>query len=47
MTALVGKYHDEGAERGRSHRVVVAVHPSVKPEPAQRDTAAGPEAAGS
>ena len=29
VTALVGKYHDEGAEGGRDHRVVVAVHPSV------------------
>jgi DNA-binding transcriptional ArsR family regulator len=30
VTALVSKYHDESAERGRDHRVVVAVHPSVK-----------------
>ncbi|MFB9908775.1 ArsR/SmtB family transcription factor [Allokutzneria oryzae] len=30
VRALVGKYHDEKAEGGRSHRVVVAVHPSVK-----------------
>ncbi len=29
VTALVGKYHDEGAEGGRDHRVIVAVHPSV------------------
>lgn len=26
---LVGKYHDEHAEHGRAHRIVVAVHPSV------------------
>lgn len=26
---LVGKYHDEHAEGGRAHRIVVAVHPSV------------------
>jgi DNA-binding transcriptional ArsR family regulator len=32
VTALVGKYHDETAERGRDHRVVVAIHPSVKPQ---------------
>jgi DNA-binding transcriptional ArsR family regulator len=32
VTALIGKYHDEGAERGRDHRVIVAVHPSPKPE---------------
>jgi DNA-binding transcriptional ArsR family regulator len=30
VTALVSKYHDESAERGRDHRIVVAVHPSVK-----------------
>lgn len=30
VTTLVAKYHDEGAEGGRDHRVVVAVHPSVK-----------------
>ncbi|MEO5875477.1 MAG: helix-turn-helix domain-containing protein [Streptosporangiaceae bacterium] len=32
VTALVSKYHDESAEGGRDHRVVVAVHPSVKME---------------
>lgn len=30
VTRLVGKYHDEKAERGRDHRVIVAVHPSLK-----------------
>jgi DNA-binding transcriptional ArsR family regulator len=30
VTALVSKYHDESAERGRPHRIVVAVHPSVR-----------------
>jgi hypothetical protein len=29
---LVGKYHDENAKGGREHRVIVAVHPSVKPD---------------
>jgi hypothetical protein len=29
ITSLVARYHDEGAPRGRSHRIVVAVHPSV------------------
>lgn len=33
VMALVSKYHDETAERGRDHRVVVAVHPSVKNTP--------------
>lgn len=32
MTGLVAKYHDESAEGGRAHRVVVAVHPSVPRE---------------
>jgi DNA-binding transcriptional ArsR family regulator len=30
VTALVSKYHDESAERGRDHRIVVALHPSMK-----------------
>jgi DNA-binding transcriptional ArsR family regulator len=30
VTALVGKYHDENAPRGRPHRVVVAIHPEVR-----------------
>ncbi|MCG5213920.1 winged helix-turn-helix domain-containing protein [Streptosporangium sp. KLBMP 9127] len=32
VTALVSKYHDETAEGGREHRLIVAVHPSVKAE---------------
>ena len=32
VTTLVGKYHDEAAGKGRPHRVVVAVHPSVPEE---------------
>jgi hypothetical protein len=31
VTALVSKYHDEHAQGGRDHRLVIAVHPSVKP----------------
>ncbi|NMH98929.1 helix-turn-helix transcriptional regulator [Pseudonocardia sp. K10HN5] len=38
VATLVGKYHDETAERGRSHRVVVAVHPSVAPDAAGTET---------
>jgi DNA-binding transcriptional ArsR family regulator len=30
VTALVSKYHEESAEHGRDHRIVVAVHPSAK-----------------
>jgi DNA-binding transcriptional ArsR family regulator len=30
VTALVGKYHDESAPRGRPHRVVVAIHPELR-----------------
>jgi DNA-binding transcriptional ArsR family regulator len=29
VTALVAKYHDEGAPGGRGHRLVIAVHPSA------------------
>jgi DNA-binding transcriptional ArsR family regulator len=31
LTALVGKYHDERAAGGRTHRVILAVHPAVAP----------------
>ena len=37
ITALVSKYHDETAERGRVHRVIVAVHPSVKAQTAETE----------
>ena len=30
VTSLVAKYHDESAAGGRAHRVVVAVHPTVR-----------------
>jgi DNA-binding transcriptional ArsR family regulator len=30
VTSLVAKYHDESVEGGRPHRLVVALHPSVK-----------------
>lgn len=30
VTGLISKYHDGSADGGRSHRVIVAVHPSVK-----------------
>ncbi len=36
VAALVAKYHDETAERGRDHRLVVAIHPSVKADEAGR-----------
>jgi DNA-binding transcriptional ArsR family regulator len=38
VTSLVGKYHDEAAPRGRDHRVVVAVHPSLKRDDEERTT---------
>jgi DNA-binding transcriptional ArsR family regulator len=37
VTALIGKYHDETADGGRAHRVIVAVHPSVKADPVETD----------
>jgi DNA-binding transcriptional ArsR family regulator len=30
VTALVAKYHDDAAPQGRPHRLVVAIHPSVR-----------------
>jgi DNA-binding transcriptional ArsR family regulator len=41
VAALVSKYHDEGSEAGRDHRVVVAVHPSVKNLPGPTTPEAG------
>ncbi|MET1075213.1 MAG: ArsR family transcriptional regulator, partial [Umezawaea sp.] len=32
VTSLVAKYHDEAAAGGRAHRIVVAVHPTVRRE---------------
>ncbi|WP_433241254.1 ArsR/SmtB family transcription factor [Streptosporangium sp. CA-135522] len=37
VTGLVAKYHDETAEGGRDHRVIVAVHPSVASKAAPND----------
>jgi DNA-binding transcriptional ArsR family regulator len=31
VTTLIGRYHDESAPRGRDHRLVVAIHPTVEP----------------
>ncbi|OHV50143.1 helix-turn-helix domain-containing protein [Pseudofrankia sp. BMG5.36] len=30
VTALVGKYHDQAAAGGRPHRLMIALHPSLK-----------------
>ncbi|MEZ0075943.1 ArsR/SmtB family transcription factor [Planotetraspora sp. GP83] len=35
VATLVSKYHDETAEGGRDHRVIVAIHPSVKARTAE------------
>jgi DNA-binding transcriptional ArsR family regulator len=43
VTSLVGKYHDEGAERGRDHRLIVAVHPSLKDDHPDERTTTPPE----
>jgi hypothetical protein len=32
VTSLVSKYHDENAEGGRDHRVIVAIHPTITKE---------------
>ena len=31
VTALIARYHDEAAPGGRPHRLVIALHPSLKP----------------
>jgi DNA-binding transcriptional ArsR family regulator len=38
VTSLVSKYHDEKAPRGRDHRIVVAVHPTLNAETKDTDT---------
>jgi DNA-binding transcriptional ArsR family regulator len=38
ITALISKYHDEHAERGRDHRVIVAIHPSITAESADKES---------
>jgi DNA-binding transcriptional ArsR family regulator len=38
FATLVSKYHDQTAERGRDHRVVVAIHPSVKIKAVKTET---------
>ncbi|HYZ56344.1 MAG TPA: helix-turn-helix domain-containing protein [Streptosporangiaceae bacterium] len=38
ITALISKYHDEHAERGRDHRVIVAIHPSIPTEIADKES---------
>ena len=32
VTGLVSKYHDESADGGRDHRVIVAIHPTITKE---------------
>jgi DNA-binding transcriptional ArsR family regulator len=32
VTSLIGKYHDESAEGGREHRVIIAIHPAITAE---------------
>ncbi|MFE2304186.1 ArsR/SmtB family transcription factor [Streptomyces sp. NPDC059445] len=39
VSALIRKYHDGDAEAGRPHRIVVAVHPTLK---AETEAEAGP-----
>ena len=29
VTSLIGRYHEDAAPRGRMHRVLVAIHPSM------------------
>ena len=32
VATLISRYHDENAPAGRDHRIVVALHPSLKPD---------------
>ncbi|WP_280259127.1 ArsR/SmtB family transcription factor [Nocardia wallacei] len=32
VTSLIAEYHDESATGGRAHRLVIAVHPTVRPQ---------------
>lgn len=32
VTTLIGKYHDESGEGGRTHRLLVAIHPKINDE---------------
>ena len=41
VAALVSRYHDEHAPGGRDHRVIVAIHPSLRPDTAPRIDADG------
>ena len=41
LTCLIGRYHDDAAPRGRTHHVLVAIHPSVPthaPSPTPKET---------
>jgi DNA-binding transcriptional ArsR family regulator len=38
VEGLVGKYHDEAATRGRKHRLIVALHPSITKDPEKHPT---------
>ena len=43
VTRLVDKYHDGDAPRGRRHRLVVALHPVLKPAKDPTQTPSGKE----
>jgi len=42
VAGLVAKYHDDAAEGGRVHRIVVAIHPSANGRAAAADVTAPP-----
>lgn len=43
VTALVSRYHDENAERGRDHRLVIGLHPIPTPPATEPEPEAGQE----
>lgn len=42
VAALVGRYHDEAAPGGRTHRVIVGLHQIPAPQPGAPGSTAGP-----
>jgi DNA-binding transcriptional ArsR family regulator len=41
IAGLVAKYHDADAPAGRDHRLIVAIHPTVKTQPVDAPTGTG------
>lgn len=42
VAQLVARFHDQDAEGGRAHRVVIALHPALRPSESEAPTAPAP-----